>query len=109
MNKKRLLYWIVLWICIFVITNITTTIIINKCHKDYYEIGQVYCWENTGNPFLSNKEKFLYIYILDVKDGYVKDIHIDYPEDLDNVEQIAENYSYSMEINRLYPYFKKIK
>jgi hypothetical protein len=45
---------------------------------------------------------------LDVKDGYVKYIYIDYPEDLDSVEQIAEKYSCSGEINRLYPYFKKL-
>lgn len=102
MNKKRLLYWIVLWVCIFVITNI----IINKYHKDYYEIGKTYCWELKEDPFLSEKENHHYIYILDKKEEYVKYVYIDNPNNLDTSDIFNKN-TYSKNIDILYPYYKK--
>lgn len=106
--KNKWFKYIIFWLCFFLISYITTGIIMNKSRMNYFENGEVYCWEEKSNPFLTDEERFHHIYILDVKDGYVKYIYIDYPEDLDSVEQIAEKYSCSGEINRLYPYFKKI-
>lgn len=110
LRKVDIKVWVVGLISILIYFGVVFYVAnIGKAPKNYYKIGEIYHWEFKEDPFLSEEERNNFIYIIDKKEGYVKYVYIDNPNDYGDITQISDDLHFTKNMDILYPYYKKLK